>query len=81
MNRGRCHAPIFEEDDACLVFLELMAEAVGHFGLEMHAFALMLGIDWDQRRSEPYADAGNNATVPHCDVAVSRPLGALSGQR
>ena len=41
MNRGGRHAPIFEEDHDCLVFLDLMAETVDQFGPAVHAFALM----------------------------------------
>ena len=41
-DRGGGCAPILEEeDDDCLVFLDLMAETVDQFGLEVHAFALI----------------------------------------
>jgi putative transposase len=41
MHRGARREPIFRRDDHCLLFLGSLEEAVGHHGLEVHAYSLM----------------------------------------
>ena len=41
MHRGARRAPIFKGDGDCNGFLDVVREAVGRFGLEVHAYALM----------------------------------------
>src|SRR4051812_16842847 len=41
MHRGARRAPIFRDDEDCLLFLKGLEEAVDHHGLEVHAYALM----------------------------------------
>jgi REP element-mobilizing transposase RayT len=41
MHRGARRAPIFRADDDCLRFLGVVEDAVGRFGIEVHAYSLM----------------------------------------
>ncbi len=41
MHRGARAQPIFADDDDCLIFLDVLAEAVEKRGLQVHAYALM----------------------------------------
>lgn len=41
MHRGARREPLFRSDDHCLLFLGSVDEAVGHHGLEVHAYSLM----------------------------------------
>ena len=41
MHRGARHAPIFEDDTHCRLFLDTLAETVALHGVEVHAYALM----------------------------------------
>jgi hypothetical protein len=42
MHRGARREPIFRGDGHCLLFLGGVDEAVGHHGLELHAYSLIL---------------------------------------
>ncbi len=41
MNRGNRRARIFEKDDDCLLFIEMIEETVKQHGVEIHAYSLM----------------------------------------
>lgn len=41
MNRGRRREPIFEDDEDCQQFLDVIGDVVGRRGVEVHAYALM----------------------------------------
>ena len=41
MNRGRSNAPIFHDNADCQLFLDIVGDAVGEFGVNVHAYALM----------------------------------------
>jgi REP element-mobilizing transposase RayT len=41
MHRGARRAPIFRADDDCLRFLGVVEDAVGRFGIDVHAYSLM----------------------------------------
>jgi len=41
MNRGARREAIFQRDDHCLLFLELVGEMVARLGVEVHAYSLI----------------------------------------
>ena len=41
MNRGARRGPIFERNEHCLLFLDVLASVVSEFGWEVHAWSLM----------------------------------------